>query len=88
MKPIFKLANEFIEETGKKQGCKILVHSQDGISNSAVIVTAYLMKSKKLTFAEYLQFLNKQTPLPEFSTSCKNELIAYEKDLIAQLETK
>lgn len=63
----FKTENllRYLEEAIEfiKQGEKVLVHGQAGVSRSASIVLAYLMIEKGMRFQEALEYLQKRMPV-------------------------
>ena len=57
--PFFKQSNEFINQV-RSVGGKILIHCKLGISRSAAIVIAYLIKYYGFNFNSALKFIKKQ----------------------------
>jgi len=56
---IIPKANEFIAGAVAKNG-KCLVHCSTGLSRSAAVVVAYIMKTEKKTYKKALKFVNEQ----------------------------
>lgn len=50
------------EAKARDGGAKILVHCQMGISRSAAVVAAYLMREEKMRLAEALQLIQRTRP--------------------------
>lgn len=57
----FDETNEFIQETYKAGG-RILIHCQAGVSRSAAVLAACLMKSKKINRDEALEIIKRKRP--------------------------
>jgi len=83
----FEAAGQFIDE-GLKEGNGVLVHCQQGISRSASVVIAYLMKYQGMKLSEAYTHLKKNRsqvkPKPNFLT----QLVKYEKQLKAAAATR
>ncbi|CAG9315746.1 YVH1_3 [Blepharisma stoltei] len=73
----FEESIEFIENA-ISQGGKVLVHCLSGISRSAAIVTAYVIKHKNIKTAEALQFIQSLYPLACPNDSFMNQLVRFE----------
>lgn len=57
----FDETNEFIQETYKAGG-RILIHCQAGVSRSAAVLAACLMKSKKINRDDALEIIKRKRP--------------------------
>ncbi|KAJ3411536.1 phosphatase, partial [Chytridiales sp. JEL 0842] len=55
-------ALEFMDEAITTQNGTVLVHCVAGISRSATIVVAYLMKSNNMSFEESMEFVKSKKP--------------------------
>jgi protein-tyrosine phosphatase len=81
--PILKVlpqAIEFIDETLEGNGC-CLVHCNAGISRSATIVLAYLMKKKGMTLNQAFTFLRSKRPSSLPNPGFMIQLKTYEESL-------
>ena len=79
MKQHFDVAFEFIDKN-RKNG-SVYVHCMAGISRSATIVIAYLMKTDKMSFIEAGTFVrNKRSVVSPNSGFCM-QMLDYEKEL-------
>eukprot|EP00026_Physarum_polycephalum_P019871 Phypoly_transcript_22102.p1 GENE.Phypoly_transcript_22102~~Phypoly_transcript_22102.p1 ORF type:complete len:167 (-),score=13.12 Phypoly_transcript_22102:74-574(-) len=76
----FESCFTFIEEA-IAQGGGVLVHCGAGVSRSATIVIAYLMKTKQWRYAEARLYLENIRPMIEPNDGFVLQLQAYEKEL-------
>ncbi|ETW06118.1 hypothetical protein H310_03710 [Aphanomyces invadans] len=60
---------------------RILVHCKAGVSRSAAIVLAYLMKTLAMPFADALSLLQQKRPMVNPNASFRAQLQAFEKRL-------
>ncbi|ETV85038.1 hypothetical protein H257_02919 [Aphanomyces astaci] len=66
---------------------RIFVHCKAGVSRSASIVLAYLMKANAMPFDEALSFLQHKRPMVNPNASFRTQLQAFEKRLVRQSAT-
>lgn len=59
----------------------MLVHCQVGISRSATILIAFLMKEYKLRFKEAFEMVVKKRKIVDPNEGFRKELLEYEKQL-------
>lgn len=71
---------EFIEESLKKNE-NILVHCAAGVSRSASIVIAYIMKTKKLKFEEAFNLVKSKRSIICPNRGFRSQLMDFEKSL-------
>lgn len=74
----FEEALWFIDE-GRKQGKGILVHCQAGISRSATIVIAFLMKYEMLSLNDAYKLVKEKRPVISPNLNFMGSLLKYEK---------
>lgn len=77
----FEEALRFIDE-GRKQGKGILVHCQAGISRSATVVIAFLMKHERLTLNDAYKLVKQKRPVISPNLNFMGSLLKYEKTSI------
>ncbi|XP_059058465.1 dual specificity protein phosphatase MPK-4-like [Achroia grisella] len=75
--PYFPMANAFIEE-GLQKG-NVLVHCHFGVSRSATLVIAYLMKRYKLTFDQAFSYVRQRRRFINPNPGFVNQLKEYQR---------
>jgi protein-tyrosine phosphatase/predicted kinase len=75
--PFFDETYDFIDHTSEG----VLVHCREGVSRSATIVIAYLMKKFDLPMDVAYQYVKKRRPVAEPNDGFKKQLKTYEKQL-------
>lgn len=73
----FPTATQFIHES--LMNGNVLVHCAAGISRSATIVIAYLIKYNKMTLEEALKYVQKRRPIVSPNVGFKEQLKRWEK---------
>lgn len=76
----FENCFQFIEE--KRKNHNILVHCFAGISRSATIVIAYLIKKNRWTFEESFKFVKDIRMIISPNSNFERQLRAYEKNIL------
>lgn len=76
----FSQAFDFIKEAIDAEG-KVLVHCHMGISRSATIVIAYLMKTQKKTYREVIKFVQEKRPIVDPCFIFEIKLLEFQKEL-------
>lgn len=86
IKKYFSITNSFIEEVRRQNG-KVLIHCQAGVSRSATIVLAYLMRIFNVSVNEAFSFVVKRR-LDIDVRNCKFfiQLNEYEKEIFWKVE--
>uniref|UniRef100_A0A6B2L519 Protein-serine/threonine phosphatase n=1 Tax=Arcella intermedia TaxID=1963864 RepID=A0A6B2L519_9EUKA len=79
----FEEATDFIDEALSKGGA-VLVHCAQGVSRSASIVIAYIIKSQKMTFKEALLFVQNLRPEVSPNPGFSSQLIKWEKAILGE----
>lgn len=76
----FHNALQFIEEADKKGG-KVLVHCQAGVSRSATVAIAYVMKTLRLNMLEAFRFVKAKRPIVAPNFNFMGQLLQFESTL-------
>jgi len=80
--PIFEEVFQLIEKVRQKNNGKIMVHCFHGISRSASIVIAYVMKYKQWSLKKAFDHVREQRPLIKPNPFFLQQLQGYEKHLM------
>lgn len=76
----FESANKFVQENREKRR-NVLIQCHGGISRSATMLCAYLIKSRKIGAEEAINFISKRRPRIKPNPGFWEKLVAYEKDV-------
>lgn len=79
--PYFDVVVDKIEEVIRERNAHVLVHCLAGVSRSASIVLAYLMKYKRMKLKEAFNYCYKLRPVIRPNNGFMTQLIEYEKRL-------
>ncbi|KAM9301634.1 uncharacterized protein PAF06_014833 [Gastrophryne carolinensis] len=82
LRQYFEEAFEFIEEAQQK-GKGVLIHCQAGVSRSATVVIAYLMKHTLMTVGDAYKFVKGKRPIISPNLNFMGQLMEFESDLNA-----
>ncbi|XP_048853928.1 uncharacterized protein si:dkey-175m17.7 isoform X2 [Brienomyrus brachyistius] len=80
LRQYFEEVFEFIEEAHQR-GRGVLVHCQAGVSRSATIVIAYLMKHTRMTMMDAYKYVRSRRPVVSPNLNFMGQLLEFEKDL-------
>ncbi|XP_061097026.1 dual specificity protein phosphatase 10 isoform X2 [Conger conger] len=80
LRQYFEEAFEFIEEA-HRAGQGLLIHCQAGVSRSATIVIAYLMKHTWMTMTDAYKFVKTRRPIISPNLNFMGQLLEFEEDL-------
>uniref|UniRef100_A0A669CRN7 Dual specificity protein phosphatase 10 n=1 Tax=Oreochromis niloticus TaxID=8128 RepID=A0A669CRN7_ORENI len=80
LRQYFEEAFEFIEEA-HQAGMGLLIHCQAGVSRSATIVIAYLMKHTWMTMTDAYKFVKTRRPIISPNLNFMGQLLEFEDDL-------
>lgn len=67
-------------QAARAQGKTVLVHCQQGVSRSAALVIAYIMKTERKSFHEAYAFVKMQSPCISPNMSLVSQLVVFEKE--------
>ena len=79
--PSFAFACEFLENALAKKEYKCLVHCQRGVSRSASIVIAFVMKQQRISFEEAYKFIKEKRKIVKPNRGFREQLLQWEKNL-------
>mmetsp|Transcript_14099 Transcript_14099/g.33273 ORF Transcript_14099/g.33273 Transcript_14099/m.33273 type:complete len:268 (+) Transcript_14099:473-1276(+) len=82
--PIFEECNEFID-AARRDNSKILVHCMTGISRSASVVVAYIMKLRNWRLAESLKWVKDRRPCVHPNAEAMQHLLQWERELFGSV---
>ncbi|KAG7267172.1 hypothetical protein CRUP_008993 [Coryphaenoides rupestris] len=80
LRQYFEEAFEFIEEA-QRSGLGLLIHCQAGVSRSATMVIAYLMKHTWMTMTDAYKFVKARRPIISPNLNFMGQLLEFEEDL-------
>ncbi|XP_069002985.1 uncharacterized protein [Embiotoca jacksoni] len=80
LRQYFEEVFEFIEEA-YQSGQGVLVHCQAGVSRSATIVIAYLMKHTLMTMTDAYKYVRSRRPVVSPNLNFMGQLLEFERDL-------
>lgn len=80
LRQYFEEAFEFIEEA-QQSGTALLIHCQAGVSRSATIVIAYLMKHTWMTMTDAYKYVKTRRPIISPNLNFMGQLLEFEEDL-------
>uniref|UniRef100_A0A4W5MTW2 protein-tyrosine-phosphatase n=1 Tax=Hucho hucho TaxID=62062 RepID=A0A4W5MTW2_9TELE len=80
LRQYFEEVFEFIEEA-HQSGRGVLVHCQAGVSRSATIVIAYLMKHTLMTMTDAYKYVRGRRPVVSPNLNFMGQLLEFERDL-------
>ncbi|XP_023649965.1 uncharacterized protein [Paramormyrops kingsleyae] len=80
LRQYFEEVFEFIEEA-HQSGRAVLVHCQAGVSRSATVVIAYLMKHTLMTMTDAYKYVKSRRPVVSPNLNFMGQLLEFERDL-------
>ncbi|XP_035627883.1 uncharacterized protein LOC118385122 [Oncorhynchus keta] len=80
LRQYFEEVFEFIEEA-HQSGRGVLVHCQAGVSRSATIIIAYLMKHTLMTMTDAYKYVRGRRPVVSPNLNFMGQLLEFERDL-------
>ncbi|KAF7697230.1 dual specificity protein phosphatase 10 [Silurus meridionalis] len=80
LRQYFEEVFEFIEEA-HQSGRGVLIHCQAGVSRSATIVIAYLMKHTLMTMTDAYKYVRSRRPVVSPNLNFMGQLLEFERDL-------
>lgn len=75
----FETSNEFIETALKNPSNKVYVHCMAGISRSATLVIAYIMKTRSMNYSEAFEFVSQKRRVVDPNEGFVRQLVLYYK---------
>ncbi|XP_042567410.1 uncharacterized protein si:dkey-175m17.7 [Cyprinus carpio] len=76
-----QLFSFFVSEEAHQCGRGVLVHCQAGVSRSATIVIAYLMKHTLMTMTDAYKYVRSRRPIVSPNLNFMGQLLEFERDL-------
>lgn len=73
----------FLVEEAQQEGKGVLIHCQAGVSRSATVVIAYLMKHTLMTVGDAYKFVKGKRPIISPNLNFMGQLLEFESDLNA-----
>ncbi|ESO85488.1 hypothetical protein LOTGIDRAFT_154978 [Lottia gigantea] len=80
LKQYFEEAIEFIDDARQNKR-RVLIHCQAGVSRSATITIAYILKHTKMTMTDVYKFVKGKRPIISPNFNFMGQLMEYERDL-------
>lgn len=75
----FEVSNDFIDTALKNPDNRVFVHCVAGISRSATLVSAYIMKSQSLSYKKALEFVKSKRPIIDPNEGFIRQLALFER---------